>query len=270
MLILVDQFEEFFTNPENYHNGKTSIESQAVVNSLLETTRLCIEQDVPIYIVCTMRSDYIGQCASFRGLPEYIGYSQFFVPRLKRKEIYQVIEEPAQLNGNKISKRLVEMLINEMNDGIDQLPVLQHALNQIWQKADRGQVEMDLIHFAKINGIPRNQLTSEDKLLFEHWFNQLPEFKKDFFNQSSLGDVLDAHANELFETANSSSEKTSSDDAKLIVETAFKCLTKIDEARAVRNRMTLEEVTQIINKNHISTSTVAEVLYLFRIQGNTF
>jgi hypothetical protein len=270
LLILVDQFEEFFTNPENYHNGKTSIESQAVVNSLLETTRLSIEQDVPIYIVCTMRSDYIGQCASFRGLPEYIGYSQFFVPRLKRKEIYQVIEEPAQLNGNKISKRLVEMLINEMNDGIDQLPVLQHALNQIWQKAERGQVEMDLIHFAKINGIPRNQLTSEDKEVFEQWFNQLPEFKKDFFKQSSLGDVLDAHANELFETANSSSGKVSSEDAKLIVETAFKCLTKIDEARAVRNRMTLQEVTQIINKTHITTTTVAQVLYLFRIQGNTF
>ena len=270
LLILVDQFEEFFTNPENYHNGKCSIESQAVINSLLETTRLAIEQDVPIYIVCTMRSDYIGQCASFRGLPEYIGYSQFFVPRLKRKEIYQVIEEPAQLNGNKISKRLVEMLINEMNDGIDQLPVLQHSLNQIWQKADSGQVEMDIIHFAKINGIPKNQLTPADKEEFETWFNTIPDFKKEFFTQSSLGDVLDAHANELFETANSFSETITDHDAKLIVETAFKCLTKIDEARAVRNRMTLEEVTQIINQPHITTSIVAQVLYVFRVQGNTF
>jgi energy-coupling factor transporter ATP-binding protein EcfA2 len=270
LLILVDQFEEFFTNPENYHNGKCSIESQAVINSLLETTRLAIEQDVPIYIVCTMRSDYIGQCASFRGLPEYIGYSQFFVPRLKRKEIYQVIEEPAQLNGNKISKRLVEMLINEMNDGIDQLPVLQHSLNQIWQKANSGQVEMDIIHFAKINGIPKNQLTPADKEEFETWFNTIPEFKKEFFTQSSLGDVLDAHANELFETANSFSETITDHDAKLIVETAFKCLTKIDESRAVRNRMTLEEVTQIINQPHITTSIVAQVLYVFRVQGNTF
>ena len=270
LLILVDQFEEFFTNPENYHNGKCSIESQAVINSLLETTRLAIEQDVPIYIVCTMRSDYIGQCASFRGLPEYIGYSQFFVPRLKRKEIYQVIEEPAQLNGNKISKRLVEMLINEMNDGIDQLPVLQHSLNQIWQKANSGQVEMDIIHFAKINGIPKNQLTEKDRIEFDAWFNTIPDFKKEFFTHSSLGDVLDAHANELFETANSFSETITDQDAKLIVETAFKCLTKIDEARAVRNRMTLEEVTQIINQPHITTSIVAQVLYVFRVQGNTF
>ncbi|MFM9004430.1 MAG: hypothetical protein ACKOSR_02840, partial [Flavobacteriales bacterium] len=59
-------------------------------------------------------------------------------PRLKRKEIYQVIEEPAQLNGNKISKRLVEMLLLQMGEGIDQLPVLQHALNQIWNEAGNG------------------------------------------------------------------------------------------------------------------------------------
>lgn len=270
LLILVDQFEEFFTNPENYSHGKVSIESQTVVNLLLETTRLAIEQDIPIYIVCTMRSDYIGQCASFRGLPEYIGYSQFFVPRLKRKEIYQVIEEPALLNGNKISKRLVEMLINEMNDGIDQLPVLQHALNQIWQKADKGTIEMDVIHFAKINGIPKNQLSKADKDEFENWFDSIPEFKKELFVNASLGSVLDAHANELYETSGLVLEDKDDETAKLIVEKTFKCLTKIDESRAVRNRMSLLEVTQIINDPAISSNKVGKVLDVFRIQGNTF
>jgi hypothetical protein len=37
LLVLVDQFEEFFTNPENYQNGIPSIESQKTVNLLLET-----------------------------------------------------------------------------------------------------------------------------------------------------------------------------------------------------------------------------------------
>ena len=32
LLILVDQFEEFFTNPENYHNDHPSTDSQIVVN----------------------------------------------------------------------------------------------------------------------------------------------------------------------------------------------------------------------------------------------
>lgn len=80
LVILVDQFEEFFTNPENYHNGVPSKESNLVLNLLLETARIALEEDLPIYVVFTMRSDYIGQCAAFRGLPEYLGFSQFLCP----------------------------------------------------------------------------------------------------------------------------------------------------------------------------------------------
>src|ERR1035437_6484939 len=81
LLIIADQFEEFFTNTENYNNGIASVESQTVIHLLLETAKAALTEDLPIYIICTMRSDYIGQCAAFRGLPEYIGFSQFFVPR---------------------------------------------------------------------------------------------------------------------------------------------------------------------------------------------
>ena len=108
LMILVDQFEEFFTNPENFYNEAPSQDSQVVVNLVLETARIAIKKNLPVYVVCTMRSDYIGQCSAFRGLPEYIGFSQFFVPRLKRKDLKQVIEEPAILSGNRISQRLIE------------------------------------------------------------------------------------------------------------------------------------------------------------------
>ncbi|MCA1802173.1 MAG: ATP-binding protein [Rhodothermaceae bacterium] len=84
LLIIADQFEEFFTNPENFYNEIPSQDSQIVVNLMLETARLALKNNIPVYVVCTMRSDYIGQCSAFRGLPDYIGFSQFFVPRLKR------------------------------------------------------------------------------------------------------------------------------------------------------------------------------------------
>lgn len=271
LFILVDQFEEFFTNIENFNDGKTSLQSQAVVNLLLETARIALVENLPIYIICTMRSDYIGQCASFRGLPEFIGFSQFFVPRLKRKELVQVIEEPALLSGTKINKRLTEVLINELNEGIDQLPILQHALNRTWKMAMEEDVEMDLIHFTKLGGMESTRLPKEDKEKYSAWFKSLPAFKKEYFKSPSLSNVLDAHANELFETAN---EKCgidiSKEDAKQIISTSFKCLTKIDENRAVRNRMTLEEITRVINHKNISSDKVNAVLNLFREQGNTF
>jgi len=146
LIILADQFEEFFTNPENYQRGVPSVESTLVLNILLETARIALEENLPIYVIFTMRSDYIGQCAAFRGLPEYIGFSQFFVPRMNRKQLQEVIEEPAVLSGNKITRRLTERLIEDITDGTDQLPMVQHALNQIWKMADSGKEEMDLIH----------------------------------------------------------------------------------------------------------------------------
>ena len=138
LLIIVDQFEEFFTNPENFYNETLSKDSQIVVNLILETARIAIRKNLPVYVVCTMRSDYIGQCSAFRGLPEYIGFSQFFVPRLKRKDLKQVIEEPALLSGIRISQRLIERLVFDIAEGVDQLPILQHALSRIWTAAESG------------------------------------------------------------------------------------------------------------------------------------
>ncbi|MBL0047411.1 MAG: hypothetical protein IPP32_04840 [Bacteroidetes bacterium] len=278
LLIIADQFEEFFTNSENYNNGMASVESQAVINILLETAKTALAEDLPIYIICTMRSDYIGQCAAFRGLPEYIGFSQFFVPRLKRSEIQQVIEEPAQLNGDSISSRLSQRLLFDITEGYDQLPILQHALNQIWKIAGNGKEEMDLLHYAMVGGLPSSELPKEDKGKFDSWFQQLPVFKKQLFLKPSLENILNAHADELLEIAFSRckvknpsiEEKIDSETAKQIIQSTFKCLTKIDDARAVRNRMTLQEISDIINNPAIDVKIVGKVLDIFREQGNTF
>lgn len=274
LLILVDQFEEFFTNPENYTGGKPSVQAQAVINLLLETAKIALEEDLPIYIICTMRSDYIGQCADFRGLPEFIGFSQFFVPRLKRKEIHQVIEEPAVLSGSKISNRLTETLISELVYGLDQLPLLQHALNQIWNITKPGE-EMDLIHLAKLAGLSKDVLPEKDKAEFEKWFVDVPDYKKSFYNNPCLNNILNAHANDLYERSGEYystkyGKKISQEDVSFIIKTAFQCLTKIDDSRAVRNRMTLLEITSLIGRPDITPDVVGGLLELFRMQGNTF
>lgn len=280
LFILVDQFEEFFTNAENYKTGKPSRESQIVINTILETAKIAYKENLPIYIICTMRSDYIGQCAAFRGLPEMIGFSQFFVPRLRRKELYEVITEPALLNGNDISRRLTETLINEMDVGFDQLPVLQHSLNQIWEKANQGKEKMDLIHLAKISGINKALLPPEDLKEFDRWYNALLEKQskhaqiiQSSFENASLGNILNTHGDELCEKAHEdvkdqikgiTYEKT-----QYIIKVTFQCLTRIDDGRAVRNRMSLKEISSIINQEGISTIELDKILNIFRKPGNT-
>lgn len=275
LLILVDQFEEFFTNPENYHGGVPSQSSNLVLNLLLETARLALEEDLPIYVVFTMRSDYIGQCASFRELPEYIGFSQFFVPRLNRSQLQLVIEEPASLSGNRIARRLTERLIYDISEGVDQLPILQHALAQIWLAAANGKEEMDLIHYAMVGGMPAAELPDKETGRFMTWFGSLPAEIKACYQQPNLGNVLNAHLNKLYEQAAEYFRKYSSTvisdaDTKLAVKTIFTCLTKVDQSRAVRNRMTLREITDILGLPSMGAAEVAIIVSLFREPGNTF
>jgi hypothetical protein len=275
LIILVDQFEEFFTNPENYHRGVPSRDSNLVLNLLLETARIALEENLPIYVVFTMRSDFIGQCAAFRGLPEYIGFSQFFVPRLNRTQLQQVIEEPAVLSGNKISRRLTERLIHDLTEGVDQLPILQHALNQIWHAASNGKEEMDLLHYAMVGGMPVNELPDEHVDTFKKWFDALPSEIKACYHEPNLQNVLDTHTNKLYEQAadyykSKTGKSISDEDAKSIIKAAFICLTKIDQSRAVRNRMTLKEISNILGRPEFGTKEVGAVLNIFREPGNTF
>jgi energy-coupling factor transporter ATP-binding protein EcfA2 len=275
LIVLVDQFEEFFTNPENYRHGQTSRESNLVLNLLLETARIALEEDLPIYVVFTMRSDYIGQCAAFRGLPEYLGFSQYFVPRLNRLQLQQVIEEPAVLSGNQISRRLTERLIHDITEGVDQLPILQHALNQIWLAANDGSEEMDLIHYAMVGGMSPSELQEEEAVRFERWFNQLGPEIKACYHKPSLQNVLDTHTNKLYEQAEDyytakTGKPLSDADSKRVIRTVFTCLTKIDQGRAVRNRMTLQEITDVIGLPNVGTAEVCEIVNIFREPGNTF
>jgi len=274
LILIADQFEEFFTNPENFHKGVPSQEAALVTNLLLETARIALEENLPIYVIITMRSDFIGQCAAFRGLPEAIGFSQFFVPRLNRAQLQEVIEEPAMLSGNRIARRLTERLIHDMVEGTDQLPILQHALNQIWKMADEGRAEMDLVHYAMVGGMRGDDLPPEDLKKFSHWFGALPPKIQACYDQPDLQNVLNTHADKLYTFAAERVKanygiSVADQDAEFVIETAFKCLTKIDNSRAVRNRMTLGEITAVINQPHLTCQKVGRILSVFREPGNT-
>jgi hypothetical protein len=84
-LILVDQFEELFrfadlSGTDAARAGRRE-EAAAFVQLLLEASRA---PEPPVRIVLTMRSDYLGDCARFHGLPEAVTASQFLVPSLTR------------------------------------------------------------------------------------------------------------------------------------------------------------------------------------------
>jgi hypothetical protein len=133
LLLLLDQFEEIFARGKRM---KPTPEADAFVALILD---LAGRTDLPVFSVITMRSDFLGDCEAFPGLPEAMNRSCYLVPRLVREQMQEAIEGPALLKGTKLAPRLLDQLLNDASDHADQLPVLQHALSRTWQIwSDRG------------------------------------------------------------------------------------------------------------------------------------
>ena len=127
LLVLVDQFEEIF----RYRERIAADEADAFVALLLASAG---QHEVPIYVVITMRSDYLGECAVFQGLPEAVSDSQYLTPRLTREELELAIAGPARVFGGQVDPQLQNRLINDFGTDPDQLPLLQHAMARLWSR----------------------------------------------------------------------------------------------------------------------------------------
>lgn len=136
LVVVIDQFEELFryreedpATEEGLRRQKEDAAEAAEFVRLLLTTAA---SQPPVYVVITMRSEYLGECAEFRGLPEALNDSQYLVPRMSREQRRQAIENP--LGSVKIDASLVQRLLNDAGDEPDQLPILQHALMRTWNQ----------------------------------------------------------------------------------------------------------------------------------------
>jgi len=153
LLLVVDQFEELF---RHYQQGEKN-EAAAFVKLLLDSSKISpFTEEHCIYIVITMRSDFIGDCALFHGLPAAIDQGFFLTPRLTREQLRLAIEGPTKVFGGQIEPRLVNNLLNEMGDDPDQLPPLQHALMRMWYLAQTNNAQQPILtlkHYEKIGGL---------------------------------------------------------------------------------------------------------------------
>ncbi|MFN9203957.1 MAG: WD40 repeat domain-containing protein [Gemmatimonas sp.] len=198
LFILVDQFEELFAfraaagDGEDESGSAPTAEQTAerirrrqdaatLVSLLLALTRP-EQQSIPVYVSITMRTDFLGDCDLFEGLPEAINVSGYLVPRLTRRQLRECVAGPARLHGAQVAPRLVDRVLNEVGDRGDQLPVLQHALLRTWERWEAGGRvgPLDLVHFEQAGGLDgalaqqANEITADaDPRMVERIFTRL-------------------------------------------------------------------------------------------------
>ena len=135
LLVLVDQFEEIFQYRKDHLARDEGAEADRFVTLLLRAVK---QTEVPIYVILTMRSDYLGACATFRGLPEALNDGHYLVPRMTRHQLQEAIESPLEIAGAAIHPAVVQELLNRCAEEPDHLPVLQHLLKRMFEESTPG------------------------------------------------------------------------------------------------------------------------------------
>ena len=234
LLVVIDQFEELF----RFRAARAATaddEASAFVKLLLEAAR---QRDVPVYVVLTMRSDFLGDCAQFQGLPEAINDGQYLIPRMTRDERRFAIVGPVRVVRARMTEPLVNRLLNDVGDNPDQLPILQHALMRTWDEWRGKRPEHAAVH------------TADEKI--------------DVCCYEAIGgmsDALSRHADEAY-------TELPDERSRSLAETLFKALTERGpDNREIRRPTRLKEICEIAGA---SEAEVAKVVEVFRREGRTF
>jgi WD40 repeat protein/flagellar biosynthesis GTPase FlhF len=227
LLVVVDQFEELFRFARVSGSEQYRYEAAAFVKLLLDASA---QREHAIYVVLTMRSDFLGDCSIFWDLPEAINEGQYLIPRLTRDQRMEAIAGPVAVCGGDIAQRLVNRLLNDMGDNPDQLPILQHALMRTWERwaSDHAEGEgLDLRHYEAIG---------------------------------TMSDALSRHADEAY-------DELPDDESRRVAEKIFKGLTEKEDNREIRRPVELKELFALTGA---AQSEVVAVIEIFRREGRSF
>jgi tetratricopeptide (TPR) repeat protein len=208
--------------------GGPEDESAAFIKLLLEAKK---QTSVPVYIVITMRSDFLGDCSQFRDLPEAINDGQYLIPRMTRDQRREAITGPVAVGGGEIAGRLVNRLLNDVGDDPDHLPILQHALMRTW----------DLWTHDRRNGEPIDL--------------------RHYEGVGTMTEALSRHADEAY-------AELPNDRSRGLAEKMFRSLTeKGPDNREIRRPTRVGEIAAIAGA---STAEIISVIEPFRHQGRSF
>lgn len=227
VLILVDQFEEIFRYQYSSNQSDALDNVEHFINLLVDVVK---QQELPVYVVVTMRSDFIGDCSPFQKFTRLINDSHYLIPRMTREDFRKAITGPVAVGGGQISDQLVQLLLNEMGNNPDHLPILQHTLMRTW----------------------------------EYWVNHAdtsnPIGMVEYEATGRLERSLSNHANEAFDEL--------SVEQKRVCEVIFKSLTeKGADNRGVRRPTSVKDLAAIAETN---SQMIISVVEIFRQQGRTF
>jgi signal transduction histidine kinase len=192
LVLLVDQFEEIFTLCEQDNLR------QAFLENLLYAATVVGGKTI---VILTLRADFYGKCAVYPTLAASLSDHQVLVGPMARDELRRAVERPAHLVGAEFEAGLVETLLNDVENQPGGLPLLQHAMLELWSR--RKGRKLAYSDYEAIGGIQGalnrraetiyNHLTDSEKEICRRIFLRLTqpgEGTEDTKRRASLSELV--------------------------------------------------------------------------------
>ena len=141
LVIFIDQLEELF-------KSSSQEVKEAFLSSLLH---IASDPKSNIFILTSLRSDYLHECQSFPGLSNAIGKASEIITALSAEEVTFSITEPADREGIIFESKLLSRITKDALGGPGSQALLQYTLRQLWDRMDAN--ELSLQAYEKLGGV---------------------------------------------------------------------------------------------------------------------
>ena len=143
VLLVIDQFEEVFT----------ICASEQERSRFIECLTQMAEPPSRLSIVTTMRADFLEPCLSYRSLAQLIQDWKILALPMDEQELESVIVEPAKRQGYQLSEGLLDLILEDVRQEKNCLPLLQFALTELWEHRDQRNHTLTLAYYRQMGKV---------------------------------------------------------------------------------------------------------------------
>jgi len=225
--LVVDQFEDLFRPGPDAKPRAKSPETRRFIDLLVKAA---MDARPGIYVLLSIRSDFIDASSNFRPLTELMNRSKFILPQMSREALLECVSAPVKQEGVRFESGFLDFLMEDLEDLEYAMPKLQHAMKRTW----------------------------------DHWMAQgdreQPISIGDYQAVGTVESALQDHLEEAFAELSGLQ--------KLSCERLFKSITsKSEQQSGFRRQASLASIARIANA---SVEDLADVVEVFRKPGRAF
>ncbi len=147
VLLVADQFEEL------YALCREKKLRQSFLGSLLAATNFTL--------VLTLRADFCGYALSDRSFTDALKNANLKLGPMNRQELEDAIIKPAKMLDVELEAGLSDRILEAVGEEPGNLPLLQFALAQLWEKQSRGKLTH--VAYDEIGGVEQALVKYADK-----------------------------------------------------------------------------------------------------------